>query len=85
MSWETDIAEIKKRRTLVKQQGGEESVERHHQKGRLTIRERISALLDPESFDEIGEGAGVPDYNESNELAREISGLNRISEFAQHS
>ena len=69
MSWETDIAEIKKRRALAKQQGGEESVERHHQKGRLTIRERISALLDPESFDEIGEGAGVPDYNDSNELA----------------
>ena len=68
MTWETDIAEIKKRRALAKQQGGEESVERHHQKGRLTIRERISALLDPESFDEIGEGAGVPDYNESNEL-----------------
>ena len=35
---------------------------------RREFKTRDSALLDPESFDEIGEGAGVPDYNESNEL-----------------
>ena len=60
MSWDKDIDEIKQRRKLAKQQGGKAAVKTHHEKGRLTIRERIDTLLDKNSFDEVGEGAGVP-------------------------
>ncbi len=34
--------------------GGEARIERQHQKGKLTARERIQLLLDPDSFEEIG-------------------------------
>ena len=34
--------------------GGPERVERHHASGRLTVRERLDGLLDPDSFTEIG-------------------------------
>ena len=60
MDWDAEIQQIKHRRTLAKQQGGTESVGRQHQKGRLTIRERIDGLVDDGSFSELGEGAGVP-------------------------
>lgn len=68
MSWDDEIDEIHARRKLAKQQGGAEAVEKHHDKGRLTIRERIDLLLDKNSFDEIGEGAGVPEYDAAGKL-----------------
>ena len=35
--------------------GGEKRIEKQHQKGKLTARERLTALLDPDSFREIGQ------------------------------
>ena len=32
--------------------GGKEKIEREHEKGKLTARERIDLLLDPDSFNE---------------------------------
>ncbi len=58
MSWNKEVEEIALRRELSKHQGGEEAVAAHHAKGRLTIRERIAALVQPGSFEEHGEGAG---------------------------
>ena len=68
MSWEKEAEEIRKRRTLARQQGGAEAVKRQHEKGRLTIRERIEKLTDKDSFREIGEGAGVPHFDEAGNL-----------------
>ncbi len=61
MSWKDETDEIHRRRARALEMGGEEAVGRHHNKGRLTVRERIDALLDPGSFDEIGRGAGSSD------------------------
>jgi acetyl-CoA carboxylase carboxyltransferase component len=58
VSWQAEVDEIQKRRALAKAQGGETSIARHHAKGKLTIRERISALLDENSFREHGRMAG---------------------------
>ena len=58
MSWEKDVKEIKKRESLVLKQGGDESVDIQHIKGRKTIRERIDLILDKNTFDEIGKIAG---------------------------
>lgn len=58
MSWHKEVYEIELRRELSKQQGGEESIDIHHAKGRLTIRERISSLVEKDTFEEHGEGAG---------------------------
>ena len=82
MNWDKEIDEIHLRRKLAKQQGGAAAVEKHHEKGRLTIRERIDALLDTGSFDEIGEGAGVPDYDDAGHL-KDFQPANFILGFGQ--
>src|SRR5690554_125167 len=68
MSWKKETDEIRRRRELAKRQGGEEAIKRHHAKGRLTVRERIASLADKGSFREIGEGAGVPHFDENGNL-----------------
>ena len=63
MSWRKEVTEIALRRDLSKQQGGEEAIAAQHVKGRLTIRERIAALVQPGSFEEHGEGAGFAEQD----------------------
>ncbi len=58
------IAEIARRRKAASAQGGEQAVARQHHRGRLTIRERVDALLDPGSFREIGPIAGASHTDE---------------------
>ena len=41
-------------RQLVQKGGGEKRIESQHKKGKLTARERVEILLDPNSFEEIG-------------------------------
>src|SRR5712671_5701384 len=48
------IEELRRRKQEVLLGGGEERIEKLHQDGRLTARERIDLLLDPGSFQETG-------------------------------
>jgi methylmalonyl-CoA carboxyltransferase 12S subunit len=48
------IEELRKRRAAIELGGGAEKLEKHRQSGKLTARERIDALVDPDSFDETG-------------------------------
>jgi methylmalonyl-CoA carboxyltransferase large subunit len=48
------IVELRQRRAEAMLGGGAEKQEKHRQSGKLTARERIDALIDPESFDESG-------------------------------
>ena len=82
MVWHEEINEIKKRDTLSKKQGGEESVKKHHEKGRLTIRERIDCLLDSKTFDELGVGAGVPVFDDNNEFCIFVCRCSRRAGYA---
>src|SRR3954471_18984101 len=68
MSWEVDIEELRRREALARQMGGPDKVKRQHDAGRLTVRERIDALLDPGSFHEIGALAGRADYDQNGAL-----------------
>jgi len=61
MSWKDESDEIARRREQALEQGGAEAVARHHERGRLTVRERIEALVDKESFQEQGRLAGAPE------------------------
>ncbi len=63
MSWEPEIEEVRRREALARQMGGEANVQRQHDNGRLTVRERIDAFLDPGSFHEIGALAGRAEYD----------------------
>ena len=68
MSWEKEADEIKRRREMAKVQGGEEGIAKQHAKGRLTIRERITGLIDQNSFQEQGEGAGHAELDDDGNL-----------------
>ncbi len=67
-SWEPEVAELRRREAFAFRMGGPEKVQRQHDNGKLTVRERIAALLDPGSFREIGAIAGKATY-EDGELA----------------
>ena len=64
MTWQPELDELRRREALAKEMGGPEKVARHHAQGRLTVRERIEALLDPDSFHETGALAGSAEYSE---------------------
>jgi propionyl-CoA carboxylase beta chain len=66
--WEREIAEIRRRQAMAAQLGGSERVERQRSRGKLTVRERIEALLDPGTFREWGSLAGEGRYGPDGEL-----------------
>ncbi len=83
MSWEKEVAELERRRRIALEQGGEAGIAKQHAAGRLTIRERIDALLDEGSFREQGRATAAPEYDDDGELigftpANYVVGLGRI-------
>ena len=56
--WQRLLAELAQRTELAEAMGGPDKIERQHQRGKLTARERIAALCDPGSFVEYGALAG---------------------------
>lgn len=48
------VKQLAKKRQLARQGGGVKRIEAQHSKGKLTARERLEVLLDPESFEEYG-------------------------------
>lgn len=77
------IDEVHARRRMAGKMGGEEAVQRQHDAGRLTIRERIGKLADENSFREVGTLAGSGEYDKNHRLlnvkpAPYVAGLARI-------
>ncbi|HJN93628.1 MAG TPA: carboxyl transferase domain-containing protein, partial [Dehalococcoidia bacterium] len=64
MGWQAEIDQINKRRALAMQMGGPERVQDQHDRGRLTVRERIDLLTDDGSFRERGALAGAGYYDD---------------------
>ena len=62
------LPELAQRRAEAERLGGEASVARHHEQGRLTVRERIEGLVDPGSFQEVGKLTGQAQYAEDGTL-----------------
>ena len=82
MPWERELDELKRRREMATVMGGVASVARQHERGKLTVRERINALLDPGSFDEVSRLAGDGQYADQELVdftpATTVGGLGRI-------
>jgi methylmalonyl-CoA decarboxylase subunit alpha len=83
MSWRAEIEEVHRRRTMAEACGGAEAVAKHHAAGKLTVRERITSVLDPASFREVGQLAGRASYDKSGSLvgfepAPYVMGIGRI-------
>ena len=68
MTWQPELDELKKRQILAQQMGAPDKVARHRANGKLTVRERIAALLDEGSFREIGSVSGFAAYDADNAL-----------------
>ena len=68
MTWEKEIQEMAKRKALAFEMGGKDKVARQHHFNKLTIRERVDAIVDDGSFQEIGTLAGKGQYDENGEL-----------------
>lgn len=62
-TWRPEAEEIRLRRKWAEELGGPEAVRRHHEQGRLTIRERIAGLADGGSFQEVGRLTGKGTYS----------------------
>ena len=59
------LDQMRRRAEVIKQGGGPERIEREHQRGKLTARERMARLLDtPDDFTEIGLFAGYGMYED---------------------
>jgi acetyl-CoA carboxylase carboxyltransferase component len=69
MSWKKELEELARRKALAARLGGAEKVARHKAQGRLTVRERIDALVDAGSFHEIGSIAGKATYDAEGNIA----------------
>ncbi len=52
MAIEDKVAQLRAKREKAKLGGGEKRIESQHEKGKLTARERIDFMLDPDSFEE---------------------------------
>ena len=51
---EKELAQLQDKKQLAKLGGGQKRIDAQHKKGKLSARERIHFLLDPDSFEEIG-------------------------------
>jgi propionyl-CoA carboxylase beta chain len=67
--WAAELEELARRRALAAELGGAQRVERQRAAGKLTVRERIAALVDGGSWREVGGLAGHALYTEDNALA----------------
>lgn len=67
MSWQKEIEELEKRKRLAHQMGGEKNIAHQHDLGKMTVRERIAALVDPGSFLERGVLSGAASYDDTEE------------------
>jgi acetyl-CoA carboxylase carboxyltransferase component len=68
MSWQDEVDELRRREALARRMGGAERIQRQHEAGRLTVRERIDRLLDAGTFHEIGALTGRGVYGEDGQL-----------------
>lgn len=76
------LAQMDERAERVRQGGGEKRIEREHERGKLTARERVSRLVDEAStFRELGLFAGYEMYDEQGgcPAAGTIVGVGRVS------
>ena len=81
MTMQDAINELYERREKSKQMGGAERVAKQHARGRLTARERLEKLLDPDSFLELGmlAHADIPELEELSPADGRICGVGTIN------
>jgi acetyl-CoA carboxylase carboxyltransferase component len=74
------VSQVRNEEEKIREGGGAKAIESQHNKGRLTVRERIQLLADPGSFFELGSFAAYGMYEEWGGAAAAgvVTGLARI-------
>jgi acetyl-CoA carboxylase carboxyltransferase component len=84
MSWQDEADDIARRHRYAEALGGKEAVAKMHARGRLSVRERIAALTDSDSFQEVGKLAGHAQYRDGELISvtpsAYVMGLAKIGE-----
>ena len=70
MTWQPELDELRARERMAREMGGADKVQRQHDGGRLTIRERIEGLIDQGTFHEVGAIAGKAEYDDKGQLTK---------------
>ena len=80
MPFEKELEELKRRKEKALRMGGPEKIKRQHDQKKLTARERIPRLLDPESFLEVGmlNCSDVPGMEDKTPADSKIAGFGKI-------
>lgn len=68
--WAPEADEIRQRYGWAEAMGGEEAVRLRHEKGFLTVRERIAGIVDADSFQEVGKLTGKGQYDEQGRVIK---------------
>ena len=78
--FDKEIKELKQRRAKAREMGGPEKIAKQHDRGKLTARERIDHLLDPDSFLEIGmlNHSDLPGMEEKTPADSKVAGYGKI-------
>ncbi len=74
------VRELHELEARLRQGGGAEKIERQHSQGKLTARERVARLLDPDSkFQEVGLLVAYDEYNGQAPAAGVVTGFGMIA------
>ncbi len=77
---QAQVDDLKAKLQTIKQGGGEKACERHTARGKLLVRDRIAALIDPGSpFLELSQLAAMDVYGEDVHAAGIITGVGRVN------
>jgi len=76
--WQPELDELRERERQAREMGGADKIARQHKGGRLTVRERIDALVDGGSFREMGAVAGKAEYDADGRLLK-LTPANRVT------
>ncbi len=68
MSWKEEVDRIERQRREALALGGPEAVAKQHDRGKLTVRERVEALGDPGTFQEQGPMTGYCEVDDDGNL-----------------
>jgi acetyl-CoA carboxylase carboxyltransferase component len=71
--WSKEVEELNRRKKLAYGLGGEKSIQKQHELGKMTVRERINVLLDQGTFRETGVLAGDAKYGNNNQELTEFT------------
>jgi methylmalonyl-CoA decarboxylase subunit alpha len=80
MSFEKELAELQQRKDKALQMGGPKKIKIQHDKGKLTARERIDQLVDPDTFLEVGmfNCSDVPGMEDKSPADSKIAGYAKV-------